>query len=178
MAPSSARRTVVVHPPFRWQRDYAAGFVDGVARLARASTASRFAVENMYPWRARGRELQAYLPGWDPRRTPTATSPSTSRTPRRPASTRSPWPDLGDRLAHVHLADGIGSAKDEHLVPGPRRPALRRRARPLAEQRLDRHGRRRGQHPPGARPASQREADLAESLAFARLHLATRAPSR
>ena len=26
--------TVVVHPPFRWQRDYAAAFVDGVERLA------------------------------------------------------------------------------------------------------------------------------------------------
>src|ERR687885_3075218 len=26
--------TVVVHPPFRWQREYAAGFVEGVDRLA------------------------------------------------------------------------------------------------------------------------------------------------
>ena len=59
--------TVVVHPPFRWQRDYAAGFVEGVERLA-DEYGVRLAVENMYPWRARGRELQAYLPGWDPRR--------------------------------------------------------------------------------------------------------------
>ena len=26
----------------------------------------RLAVENMFPWRARNREYQAYLPGWDP----------------------------------------------------------------------------------------------------------------
>ena len=26
--------------------------------------------------------------------------------------------DLGDRLAHIHLADGSGSARDEHLIPG------------------------------------------------------------
>jgi sugar phosphate isomerase/epimerase len=26
--------------------------------------------------------------------------------------------DLGDRLAHVHLADGTGSNRDEHLIPG------------------------------------------------------------
>jgi len=26
--------------------------------------------------------------------------------------------ELGGRLAHIHLADGSGSAKDEHLVPG------------------------------------------------------------
>ena len=25
---------------------------------------------------------------------------------------------LGDRLRHIHLTDGTGSAKDEHLVPG------------------------------------------------------------
>ena len=28
---------VVVHPPFRWQRDYARGFVEGVRRLAESS---------------------------------------------------------------------------------------------------------------------------------------------
>src|SRR3954467_3258346 len=57
--------TVVVHPPFRWQREYAGGFVDGVGELTE-QYGVRVAVENMYPWRARGRELHAYLPGWDP----------------------------------------------------------------------------------------------------------------
>jgi sugar phosphate isomerase/epimerase len=40
--------TVVVHPPFRWQRDYARDFVTGLARMAE-ETPIRFAVENMYP---------------------------------------------------------------------------------------------------------------------------------
>ena len=57
--------TVVVHPPFRWQRDYASGFVEGIAELE-ADTGVAFAVENMYPWRASRRELQAYTPGWNP----------------------------------------------------------------------------------------------------------------
>ena len=26
--------------------------------------------------------------------------------------------DLGSRVAHIHLADGTGSPRDEHLVPG------------------------------------------------------------
>ena len=26
--------------------------------------------------------------------------------------------DFGDALTHLHLADGSGSAKDEHLIPG------------------------------------------------------------
>ena len=44
--------TVVVHPPFRWQKEYAAGFVDGIA-LRESDTGIRIAVENMYPWRPR-----------------------------------------------------------------------------------------------------------------------------
>ena len=38
------------------------------------------------------------------------------------------WPsDLGDRLAHVHMADGTGvTNRDEHLVPGRgRQPCAR-----------------------------------------------------
>jgi len=57
--------TVVVHPPFRWQRDYAREFVTGLRELE-ARSGVQLAVENMYPWRARSREILAYLPGWDP----------------------------------------------------------------------------------------------------------------
>ena len=56
---------VVVHPPFRWQRDYARRFVRGVADLEK-ETGVAIAVENMYPWRAAGREIAAYAPDWDP----------------------------------------------------------------------------------------------------------------
>ena len=48
-----------------WQKEYAAEFVDGVA-AREAESGVRLAVENMFPWRARGRDLQAYLPHWDP----------------------------------------------------------------------------------------------------------------
>ena len=51
--------------PFRWQRDYARSFVEGVRRLAE-STGILMSVENMYPWRTPGGELKAYVPGWDP----------------------------------------------------------------------------------------------------------------
>ncbi|MFL6152288.1 MAG: sugar phosphate isomerase/epimerase family protein, partial [Ornithinibacter sp.] len=57
--------TVVLHPPFRWQREYAAGFVDGVA-LREHESGIRLAVENMYPWRTARRDVMAYLPHWDP----------------------------------------------------------------------------------------------------------------
>nr|MDT0527117.1 sugar phosphate isomerase/epimerase [Streptomyces sp. DSM 41633] len=44
-------QTVVVHPPFRWQRRYAEGFSDQVARVEGDSEVL-VAVENMFPFRA------------------------------------------------------------------------------------------------------------------------------
>ncbi len=57
--------TVVVHPPFRWQRDYARQFIGGIQAMA-DETDVKFAVENMFPLRARGREVTPYSPDWDP----------------------------------------------------------------------------------------------------------------
>ena len=80
---------------------------------------------------------------------------------------------LGPRLAHIHLADGLGSPMDEHLVPG-------RGGQPCAEL-LEVLAARQYSGlvvvEVSTRRASeeQREADLAESLAFARLHLAAAA---
>jgi sugar phosphate isomerase/epimerase len=164
-------RTAVVHPPFRWQRDYARGFVEGIARLAAGSEVA-FAVENMFPWRARGREVAAYAPGWDPREEDYGrVTVDLSHTATSGTDALRLLDDLGGRLAHVHLADGSGSSRDEHLVPG-------RGGQPCAEvlHRLVRDGyagtvvlevntRR-------AVDRAEREADLAESLAFARRHLA------
>ena len=54
--------TVVVHPPFRWQREYARQFVGGIEQMA-GETGVKFAVENMFPLRARGREVTPYAEG-------------------------------------------------------------------------------------------------------------------
>lgn len=110
--------TVVVHPPFRWQREYGAGFVAGIKRLNAESDVT-FAVENMFPWRTPAGHFQAYLPGWDP--TPydydhlTLDLSHASTSQRQALDLVHAW---GDRLAHIHLTDGRGSLKDEHLMPG------------------------------------------------------------
>ncbi|GAA1234661.1 hypothetical protein GCM10009633_04720 [Janibacter melonis] len=52
---------VVLHPPFRWQKEYARAFADGVAEREHDRDIV-LAVENMYPWTARGRQVEAYLP--------------------------------------------------------------------------------------------------------------------
>ncbi|MDI5962841.1 sugar phosphate isomerase/epimerase [Streptomyces sp. SL13] len=163
--------TVVVHPPFRWQRGYARDFVRGVWRMA-DETDVRFAVENMYPWRYRDREMQAYAPGWDPTDedfrhfTVDLSHTATSRSDALGMAGR-----MGDRLAHVHLADGRGSAKDEHLVPGRGTQPCAELLHGLAARGFTGHvvievNTRR------AMSSAEREADLAEALAFTRTHLA------
>src|SRR5262249_61182533 len=66
MAEKLGARVVVLHPPFRWQRDYARDFGPGLERMSE-DTDVIFAVENMYPLRARGAEGGAYAPHRNPR---------------------------------------------------------------------------------------------------------------
>jgi len=166
---------VVVHPPFRWQKEYAAGFVDGIAALE-ASTGIAFAIENMYPWRAssRGRRgaMEMYVPGWDPSEESYA---HTTIDLSHAAIARSDVVDMavrmGSRLRHVHLTDGSGSAKDEHLVPGRGVMGAAEFLRHVADSGfggdvvLEINTRK-------ATSREQREADLRESLEFAREHFA------
>lgn len=169
--------TVVVHPPFRWQRQYAREFVAGIDRMA-GETHVRFAVENMYPWRYRDREMLAYAPGWDVTEeeyrhfTIDLSHAATSRIDALEMSAR-----MGDRLAHVHLADGAGSGKDEHLIPGRGKQPCAELLEQLARTGFDGHVVLEVNTRRSASPA-EREADLAEALAFTRLHLATPARLR
>lgn len=164
--------TVVVHPPFRWQREYAREFEAGLARM-REETDVVFAVENMFPLRARGSEVVPYAPGWNPvdYDYPHVTL-DLSHTAVAGVDALEMAAKLGDRLAHLHLADGVGTTnKDEHLAPG-------RGAQPCAQvlERLASTGytglivleintRK-------AASRSERIKDLAEGLAFARTHFA------
>jgi sugar phosphate isomerase/epimerase len=168
-------KVVVVHPPFRWQREYAREFEAGLAR-AQAETDVKFAVENLYPLRAGGTEVTAYAPHWNPLELDCDhVTLDLSHTAVSDSDALEMADDLGRRLAHVHLADGTRPGlPDEHLVPG-------RGSQPCGEL-LDRlHG----VGYPGvvvveistrrALTPQERYADLKESLAFAREHL--RAPS-
>jgi sugar phosphate isomerase/epimerase len=160
---------VVVHPPFRWQRDYARGFVEGIERLER-STGMAFAVENMFPWRASRREAQAYLPHWDPTGNDYAnTTLDISHAATSRADSLELAKGLGDRLRHVHLTDGSGGAKDEHLIPGRGNQPVGELLEYLSERDFAGHlvvevNTRRS----GTREA--RELELLEALAFTRLH--------
>lgn len=181
--------TVVVHPPFRWQRRYADGFAAQVAELEQSSPVA-VAVENMFPMRADslfgrnegavrrlerrggpGLSVTAFSPSYDPTdtgfrhytldlsHTATAGMDATQLAVR-----------MGEGLTHLHLADGRGAAHDEHLIPGEG-------TQPCAQvcEFLARNGFQ-GQvvieaNTQNARTTASRAAMLSRALDFARTHL-------
>ncbi len=171
-------QTVVVHPPFRWQRDYARHFRRGVDRLAN-ETDVRFAVENMFPLRLRGREVSAYQPSWDVVFDDAMYRDYTLDVSHAAVSHSDVLEMLdmmGPRLSHLHIADGTGVAKDEHLVPGRGNQPCSEVLETVAARGYDGHvivevNTRR------VLDRAERESDLAEALAFCRLHLVVTAAS-
>ncbi|OZC71318.1 hypothetical protein CH251_16215 [Rhodococcus sp. 06-462-5] len=181
--------TVVVHPPFRWQRKYSDGFADQVAELESNSHVV-VAVENMFPMRADrffgrkeksaqrlerrggpGAALSAFSPSYDPTdvghdhytldlsHTATAGSDALEMLDR-----------MGKGIAHLHLADGRGASVDEHLIPG-------HGSQPCVEvcTELVRRGFE-GQavieiNTQNARTVPERSSMLGQALQFARAHL-------
>ena len=73
--------------------------MDGVAELEKESGIA-IAVENMYPWRAAGREIAAYAPDWDPTDEPYAHNTlDLSHTAVSGSDAMAMADALGDRLA-------------------------------------------------------------------------------
>jgi sugar phosphate isomerase/epimerase len=183
-------QTVVVHPPFRWQRRYADGFSDQVAELE-SSSHVMVAVENMFPFRtdrffgagqssiermrkrggSPGVAISAFAPSYDPldgehaHYTLDLSHAATAGTDALDMARR-----MGEGLVHLHLCDGSGAATDEHLVPGRGGPPAAELCQLLAASSFTGHvilevttSR--------ARNAAEREELLTESLEFARQHL-------
>lgn len=181
--------TVVVHPPFRWQRRYAEGFTEQVAVLE-SSSEVLVAVENMFPFRADrffgagqskermrrrgggpGPGFSAFAPSYDPldgnhaHYTLDLSHTATAGTDAMEMARR-----MGSGLAHLHLCDGSGLPADEHLMPG-------RGTQPVVEVcQMLASGDFAGHvvlevSTSSARSTHEREAMLAESLQFARTHL-------
>jgi len=183
-------QTVVVHPPFRWQRRYAEGFSEQVAELEAGSEIA-VAVENMFPFRADrffgvgqssiermrkrgggpGVGISAFAPSYDPldgnhaHYTLDLSHTATAGTDAIDMAER-----MGAGLVHLHLCDGNGSSTDEHLVPG-------RGTQPTVEVCQMLAAGDFGGHvvlevtTSGARSEAEREQLLTESLQFARTHL-------
>jgi sugar phosphate isomerase/epimerase len=173
-------RTVVMHPPFRWQRAYARQFEDEVARAGEYRGVT-LPVENMFPVTRGAISTVPYAPGFDPTEVGhQAYTLDLSHTAAAGSDALAMAERMGDRLTHLHLTDGSGSTKDEHLVPGRGNQPCAEVCQLLADGGFARIGgtavlevstRR-------CRTRLERTGLLAESLLFARLHLAptVRAP--
>ena len=183
-------QTVVVHPPFRWQRRYADGFSEQVAELESRSDVL-VAVENMFPFRADrffgsgdpsiermrkrggrpGVGISAFAPSYDPldgnhaHYTLDLSHTATAGTDALEMAER-----MGSGLVHLHLCDGSGASTDEHLVPGRGTQPTVEVCQMLAASDFTGHVILEVTTS-GARTKAEREALLVESLQFARTHL-------
>jgi sugar phosphate isomerase/epimerase len=125
----------------------------------------------MYPWRASSRRgMEMYLPGWDPSDEPYAnTTIDLSHAAIAQDDPIAMAERLGSRLRHIHLTDGTGNAKDEHLVPGRGTTGAAEFLQHVAstgfrgEIVVEINTRKAGSR-------EEREEDLRESLEFARQH--------
>jgi sugar phosphate isomerase/epimerase len=181
-------QTVVVHPPFRWQRRYVEGFTEQVAELEESSDVL-VAVENMFPFRTDrffpgqtmermrkrgggpGPGISAFAPSYDPldgnhaHYTLDLSHSATAGTDAIDMAER-----MGEGLVHLHLCDGTGLPADEHLAPG-------RGSQPVVEVcQMLATGDFAGHvvlevSTSSARSVHEREAILVESLQFARENL-------
>lgn len=167
-------RTVVVHPPFRWQRRYGDAFPELVSELE-AESGVEVAVENMFkvrpPGGRRDARVSAFRPSIDP--TDVGYAHYTLDLSHTAAAQMDPLAlaeRMGTGLSHVHLADGTGVPKDEHLVPGHGGQPCAEFLEGLApggfggQVVLEVNTRR-------APTAAHRVKSLAEALLFARFHL-------
>ena len=181
-------QTVVVHPPFRWQRRYVEGFSEQVAELE-ASSDVLVAVENMFPFRADrffpgqskermrrrgggpGAGISAFAPSYDPldgnhaHYTLDLSHSATAGTDALDMAER-----MGSGLVHLHLCDGTGLPADEHLTPGRGNQPVVEVCQMLATGDFAGHVILEVSTS-SARSVHEREDMLVESLQFARTHL-------
>ncbi|WIM87322.1 sugar phosphate isomerase/epimerase [Candidatus Mycobacterium wuenschmannii] len=181
-------QTVVVHPPFRWQRRYVEGFTEQVAELE-ASSDVLVAVENMFPFRTDrffpgqtkermrrrgggpGPGISAFAPSYDPldgnhaHYTLDLSHSATAGTDAIDMAER-----MGDGLVHLHLCDGTGLPADEHLAPGRGTQPTVEVCQMLATSDFAGHVVLEVSTS-SARSVHEREAILVESLQFARKNL-------
>ncbi|NNG97816.1 sugar phosphate isomerase/epimerase [Gordonia araii NBRC 100433] len=182
--------TVVVHPPFRWQRRYVAAFEDLVGELE-SDSGIAVAVENMFPLRAdrffgagdrsaRRLEARGGNPGLSASAFGKSIDPTDdgyanytldlSHTSTAGMDALAMFERMASGMRHLHLTDGAGAAHDEHLIPGDGSQPCGEICRRIAASEFD------GAvvlevTTSAARSKTERAAMLARSLDFARTHL-------
>ncbi|HEX2057692.1 MAG TPA: sugar phosphate isomerase/epimerase family protein [Actinomycetota bacterium] len=111
--------TMIVHPPYFWEREYTR-WANRQAADFEAETGVTVAVETMYPVWMAGRRLRAYR--WlDPRELLAAchrVALDTSHVTVARGDILDAYSILKPKLVHVHLSDNAGDGRDGHLSLG------------------------------------------------------------
>ena len=157
MAAAVGAEVVVVHPPFRWQREYARDFVNGIAALEESS-GHRVRGREHVPVAgvaARGRDVPAGLGPLD-RAVREHHDRPLARRDRR-TTTRSRWP-TGSASGCGTCTSPTAPARPRTSTSCPGRGDGRCRGVPAPPRRhrLRRRDRRRDQHPQGSDPGRAR----------------------
>jgi sugar phosphate isomerase/epimerase len=131
-------RTVVVHPPFRWQREFKESFKHLIHELhARYTDQIDVCVENMYSVEKFGRKIEPYLCHEDPA---LGDFPLLCLDTSHAAAAR--WDPIDlytkmhPRVGHIHLSDSTSTRGDEHLPPGHGTLPLKELATRMMEDRF------------------------------------------
>lgn len=106
--------TVVIHPPYRWQVQYADWLDEEIPRI-REDTGVTIAVENMFAINVNGRSLRFF----------SGTTPSelgrwpylvldTSHLAVAGGDLLAAWDELADRVVHLHVSNNDGRGRDTH----------------------------------------------------------------
>ncbi len=106
--------TVVIHPPYRWQTQYADWLDEAIPRI-RAETGITVAVENMFPVNVNGHSLR-FFSGTAPDelgRWPSLVL-DTSHLAVVGGDLLAAWDELADRVAHLHVSNNDGRGRDTH----------------------------------------------------------------
>ena len=108
--------TLVVHPPFLWERDYAR-WLTREAAAHTDETGVTIAVETMYPKWVAGRRLRAYrwLDPTDLFEACHQVAMDTSHVTVARGDILEVYETLRPKLAHIHLSNNAGDGRDGHL---------------------------------------------------------------
>ena len=118
VANDAAVPLVVIHPPYRWQRVFRRWLEDELPDLA-AQAGVTVAVENMFPVRVGGREVQFHAnQDLDELEGLPDLVLDTSHAAVAGHDLRAVRARFAERLRHVHLSDNAGKGWDSHLPPG------------------------------------------------------------
>lgn len=108
--------TMVVHPPYLWEREYASWLTNEAAAYT-GEKGIRIAVETMYPKWVAGRRLRAYrwLETDDLFRSCHHVAMDTSHVTVARQDILAVYRRLLPKLVHIHLSNNAGDGRDGHL---------------------------------------------------------------